>query len=67
LNVWWSIHFRYLIATDQVSTGDLIELDFDTERQALTFEKIGQSIAFREMTNLVESGAPSQSAAAQAA
>jgi ATP-dependent Clp protease ATP-binding subunit ClpB len=56
-----------LIATDQVSAGDWIELDFDPETQALTFEKIGEGLAFEAMTSLIESGGISQSAAAQAA
>lgn len=56
-----------LIATDQVSAGDWVELDFDTQKQALTFEKIEEGLAFQTMTSLIESGALSQTATAQAA
>ncbi|MBV8453611.1 MAG: ATP-dependent Clp protease ATP-binding subunit [Deltaproteobacteria bacterium] len=56
-----------LIATEQVSAGDWIELDFDLETQALMFERIGEGLAFETMASLIESGAVSQPAAAQAA
>ena len=56
-----------LIATEQVSAGDWIELNFDSERQALIFEKIGEGLAFETMMSLIDGGVLSQSAAAQAA
>src|SRR5260370_33303089 len=53
-----------LIATEQISTGDWIELDFATEEQKLSFAKIDEGLPFPAMTSLIENGGYTQAKAA---
>lgn len=56
-----------LIASEQISAGDWIELDFDDEEQKLRFAKIGEGLALHTMTTLIENDMSSQAIAAKAA
>jgi ATP-dependent Clp protease ATP-binding subunit ClpB len=56
-----------LIATEQISTGDWIELDFDHEQRKLSFAKIDEGLALQTMTSLIENGVHMQATAAKAA
>ena len=42
-----------LIATGQVSNGDLLEVDFDTERHSLTFFKEEEGLPLHAMTSML--------------
>ncbi|MBV8069326.1 MAG: ATP-dependent Clp protease ATP-binding subunit [Acidobacteriaceae bacterium] len=52
-----------LIATEQVSAGDWIEVDFDPETQSLSFERVREGLGFETMAGLVESAALSHATA----
>jgi hypothetical protein len=56
-----------LIATEQISAGDWIELDFDKEEQKLSFAKIDEGLAIQTITSLIENGVPTQAMPAKAA
>jgi ATP-dependent Clp protease ATP-binding subunit ClpA len=56
-----------LIATDQISAGDWIELDFDDREQKLKFSKIREGLAWHTMAASLEDGARTQSTTAMAA
>lgn len=56
-----------LIASNQISAGDWIELDFDNEEQKLKFVKIDQGLGLETMMNLIENGMSMQARAAKAA
>jgi ATP-dependent Clp protease ATP-binding subunit ClpA len=59
--------FSNLIATDQISAGDWIELDFDNREQKLTFSKIREGLAWHTMAASLEDDARTQSTTAMAA
>jgi ATP-dependent Clp protease ATP-binding subunit ClpA len=56
-----------LIATDQISAGDWIELDLDDREQKLTFSKVREGLAWHTMAASLEDGARTQSMTAMAA
>jgi hypothetical protein len=56
-----------LIATEQISAGDWIELDFDKEEQKLSFATIDEGLAIQTITSLIENGVPTQAMPAKAA
>jgi ATP-dependent Clp protease ATP-binding subunit ClpB len=56
-----------LIATEQITTGDWIELDFDDEEQKLSFARVGEDLGLQTMVNLSEGDAATETMAARAA
>jgi ATP-dependent Clp protease ATP-binding subunit ClpB len=57
-----------LVATEQISTGDLIELDYDGDGQELRFSKIGDGLALQTITSLViDNGVSTHASVAKAA
>ena len=56
-----------LIATEQIGTGDWIELDFNDKERKLSFAKIGEGLGLPTMASLVENAVPLQAIAAKAA
>jgi ATP-dependent Clp protease ATP-binding subunit ClpA len=56
-----------LIASNQVSAGEWIELDFDDKGQKLSFTKIGEDLPLDAMVSLIENGVFTQFATAKAA
>jgi ATP-dependent Clp protease ATP-binding subunit ClpB len=57
-----------LVATEQISAGDLIELDYDGEGQELMFSKIGEGLALQTMTSLItDDRVPTYASVARAA
>jgi ATP-dependent Clp protease ATP-binding subunit ClpA len=59
--------FSNLMASNQVSAGDCIELDFDDKEQKLSFAKIGEGLALDAMMRLIGNGVVTQAAVAKAA
>jgi ATP-dependent Clp protease ATP-binding subunit ClpA len=57
-----------LVASEQISTGDLIELDYDGEGQQLIFFRISGGLALQTMTSLItDDGVPTYASVAKAA
>jgi ATP-dependent Clp protease ATP-binding subunit ClpA len=57
-----------LVATEQISAGDLIEVDYDGEGQELMFSKIGDGLALQTVTSLITDGSvPTYASVAKAA
>ena len=55
-----------LIATEQISAGDFVELDYRGEG-TLTFSKIGEGLSLKRMVSLVENGGTEYASLAKAA
>jgi ATP-dependent Clp protease ATP-binding subunit ClpA len=57
-----------LVASEQISTGDLIEVDYSGEGQQLLFSKVGDSPALQTSTSIIANdGVPTYASVAKAA
>jgi DNA-directed RNA polymerase specialized sigma24 family protein len=56
-----------LVATEQISAGDLIELDYESEWPNLKFSKVGDGLALQTMTSFADFDVPAHASVAKAA
>jgi ATP-dependent Clp protease ATP-binding subunit ClpA len=56
-----------LVATEQISAGDLIELDYESEWPNLKFAKVGDGLALQTMTSFADCDVPAHASVAKAA